>query len=55
LVDGVRVSTVDTRAANNTNRIIVWTRTFGPGDHTVQIRNLATAGRPRIDFDAVVI
>ena len=55
LVDGVRVGTVDTRATTNTNRIIVWTRTLGSGTHTVQIRNLATAGRPRIDFDAILL
>lgn len=53
-VDGVRVSTVDTRAATNTNRIVVWTRDLGVGNHTVRVRNLATSGRPRIDFDAVV-
>ena len=53
-VDGARVATVDTRAAANTNRIVVWTRNLGVGNHTVQVRNLATTGRPRIDFDAVV-
>ena len=54
-VDGVRVSTVDTRAATNANRIIVWTRTLGSGTHTIRIRNLATVGRPRIDLDAYLL
>jgi hypothetical protein len=54
-IDGVRVSTVDTRAATNSNRIIVWTRDLPSGTHTIQIRNLATAGHPRIDFDAIVL
>lgn len=54
VVDGVRVSTVDTNAASDRNRIIVWARDLGPGTHTVKIRNLATAGHPRIDFDAIV-
>lgn len=54
LVDGVRVSTVDTYAETNSNRIIVWTRDLPPGTHTIQIRNLATTGHPRIDFDALI-
>ena len=55
LVDGARVSTIDTRAAANTNRIIVWTRELSAGAHVVRVKNLATVGRPRIDLDALLL
>ena len=56
LVDGVRVTTIDTRAATNTNRIIVWKRPLTTAtSHVIKVRNLATAGRTRIDLDAVLL
>ena len=55
LVDGVKVRTIDTFAATNSNRIIVWTRNLASGTHVIKVKNRATAGRPRIDFDAVVL
>ena len=54
-VDGAKVATIDTYAATTQNRIIVWTRDLGSGSHTVQIKNLATSGHPRIDLDAVLV
>ena len=55
-VDGLRVATVDTRAASKLNRTVVWRSAFdGRGWHTVRVVNLATAGRTRIDIDAFVM
>lgn len=55
-VDGVRETTVNTYAAKNKNRIIVWTNEdlWEAGAHIIKIRNLATAGHARIDLDAVL-
>ena len=53
-VDGVKKSTVDTYAATNTNRVIVWDTWMAAGKHTVKVVNLATTNRPRIDLDAVL-
>jgi hypothetical protein len=54
-VNGSVVATLDSRAATNRNRVIVWQGRIGPGNHTVAVRNLATSGRPRIDVDAVLV
>lgn len=53
-VDGARVATVDTYAATNKNRVIVFKRWLSAGDHTIKVVNLATPGHPRIDVDAVL-
>ncbi len=53
-VDGIVVSTIDTFASVNTNRVVVFERMMSAGTHTVSITNLATAGRPRIDLDAAM-
>ena len=53
-VDGALHSTVDTYAATAQNRVIVWEKALGKGTHTVEVVNEATAGRPRIDLDAVL-
>ena len=53
-IDGVLKGTVDTYAATNINRVYVWDS--GPltaGQHTVKVVNQATAGRPRIDVNAM--
>ena len=56
VVDGAQVGTVDTRAPANANRVVVWSETLSPGVvHVVKIKNLGTAGRARIDFDALVL
>jgi hypothetical protein len=54
-VDGKVRGTVDTVAASAVHRRIVWTSSLKPGAHTLRIVNLATPGRPRIDFDAVIL
>jgi hypothetical protein len=55
LVDGVQKATVDTYAAATTHRSVVWNYQMPVGRHTVQIVNAGTAGRPRIDLDAVLL
>lgn len=54
LVDGERVSTVDTAASVGASRVVVYQRKMQPGEHTLTIRNLATPGRSRIDLDAIM-
>jgi hypothetical protein len=54
-VDGTRTATVDLRAATASSRRLVfatgWDRS---GVHTVQVKVLGTAGRPRVDVDGFV-
>jgi hypothetical protein len=55
LVDGVLRATVDTYAAVNTNRVVVWDS--GPltaGTHHIRVVNLATPGHPRIDVNGML-
>jgi hypothetical protein len=54
-IDGSWVTNVDTYAASNTNRVVVFQRRMSAGTHTISIVNHATPGRPRIDLDAVLI
>jgi hypothetical protein len=53
-VDGVKVATVNTHAPAKANRVIVYDKWMPAGKHTVKVVNLATAGHPRIDLDAVL-
>lgn len=53
-VDGVLRSTVDTYSATSKNQVIVWEKALGKGTHKVKVVNEATAGRPRIDLDAIL-
>ncbi len=53
--DGAYVTTVDTYAAANTNRVVIWEKGLpGTANHTIKVVNLATTGRSRIDVDAYV-
>ena len=52
-VNGVLKGTVDTYAATNQPRTVVWQGAV-TGTSTVKIVNVATSGRPRIDLDAVL-
>lgn len=53
--DGTYVTTIDTYASANTNRIVMWEKELtGSADHTITVVNQATSGRPRIDIDAYV-
>lgn len=56
LVDGVRRASPDTYSAKPKHRSVVWISTLrGSGSHTVTVVNLATAGRPRVDVDAMLV
>lgn len=56
LVDGVLKATIDTRSSTTKHRRVVWTGTLpSAGQHTVTVVNLATAGRTRIDIDALLV
>ncbi|MET0998752.1 MAG: hypothetical protein ABWX73_08580 [Marmoricola sp.] len=51
--DGAYVTTVDTYAKVNTNRVVMWDKGLpGTANHTIKVVNLATPGRSRIDVDA---
>jgi hypothetical protein len=53
--DGRYIKTIDTYAATNTNRVVMWdVEVTGSSNHTIKVVNLATSGRPRIDIDAYV-
>lgn len=54
-LDGRWIANVDTFAAANTNRVVVFQRELTAGSHTLSIVNQATAGRPRIDLDAILV
>jgi hypothetical protein len=51
-LDGQLRATIDLRSSTTRYRQIVWTARVTPGTHTVQVRVLGTAGRPRVDVDA---
>lgn len=53
-VDGVLSTTIDTGSATKRNRVIVWDKALGQGTHSVKVVNEGTAGRPRIDLDALL-
>jgi hypothetical protein len=56
LVDGVLRASPDTYSATRKHRSVVWIGTLrGSGSHTVTVKNLATAGRPRVDVDAMLV
>ena len=55
-LDGALKGTINTHASANLNRVLVWDS--GPltaGAHTIRVVNLATAGQPRIDVNAMTI
>jgi hypothetical protein len=54
-VDGVLVDTVDLESASYANKRVVWAQNWETaGKHTVTIKVLGTAGRPRVDLDALL-
>jgi hypothetical protein len=53
-VDGRRRTTVDLYATTSQPRTIVWQAGFLDYGHTIEVVNLATPGRPRVDLDAVL-
>jgi len=55
-LDGVRVSTLDTRAATTGSRWLLYAAAVDPAvPHTIEVRVLGTAGRPRVDVDAFLV
>jgi hypothetical protein len=55
LVDGVLRATVDTYAAVNKNRVVVWdSGPLSAGTHHIRVVNLATPGHPRIDVNGML-
>ena len=54
-IDGAYVATVDLYSPTYLQPRIVWTRSWADaGGHTIMIKVLGTAGRPRIDHDGFV-
>jgi hypothetical protein len=53
-VDGVLKATVNTNSASTQHRQVVWQGLLPEGQHLVEVVNLASAGHPRIDLDAVL-
>jgi hypothetical protein len=54
-VDGVYVTTIDTRSSSSIYRSIVWTRAWSSvGTHVIKLVVVGTAGRPRVDLDAFI-
>jgi hypothetical protein len=54
-VDGGTAQAVDTFASIPTHRVIVWQKVLSPGTHAIKVTNAGTAGRSRIDVDAVLL
>jgi spore germination protein YaaH len=55
-VDGVLVATVSTYASDRTFRRVAFAKSWSvSGDHTLRIVVIGTAGRPRIDVDALEV
>ncbi len=55
-IDGGFVAEVDLHRSSGAPRLVVYAvRWTAPGTHTVEIRNLATSGHPRIDIDAILL
>lgn len=55
LVDGALKATVDTGSPAKQHRAVVWSGVLPAGTHTLGVRNLGTAGRARVDIDAVLL
>ncbi len=55
-VDGVKETTVDLYSSTTLARRVVFSKSWAfSGSHTVEVRVLGTAGRPRVDVDAFVV
>lgn len=53
-VDGVKKVTINTYSKTASNSTFVYSAQLAGNEHTIKVVNLATAGHPRIDIDAVV-
>ncbi len=55
-LDGVRLAVVDTYAATAGGRWVLHAMAVNPSrSHTLEVRALGTAGRPRVDIDAFLV
>ncbi|WP_030528193.1 hypothetical protein [Phycicoccus jejuensis] len=54
-VNGGAATTVDTYSSTGKHRVIVWQSQLTEGTSTITVTNQATAGRPRVDIDAVML
>jgi spore germination protein YaaH len=55
-LDGGYVTTIDTYATTWTARQVVWSRTWSSaGTHAIRLVVVGTAGRPRVDLDALLV
>jgi hypothetical protein len=55
-VDGVYAGTTDTYSRTAAYRVQVWSRTWSAaGTHTLKLVVAGTAGRPRVDLDAIAL
>jgi hypothetical protein len=53
LVDGVKVATVDTKAAATSHRQTIWVKALTAGVHTVSVVVVGTSGRPTVISDGL--
>ena len=55
-MDGVKTAVINTYASTATNATFVYSVALkGTATHNVSVVNLATAGHPRIDLDAIAL
>ncbi len=55
-IDGKAAATVDNRASRTVVRRVAYVKLFtGTGRHEITVKSLGTAGRPRVDMDALVV
>jgi hypothetical protein len=55
-VDGILVATINLESSTTQPSRVVWRKGWGAaGRHTIQVRLLGTAGRPRVEIDAFEI
>ena len=55
-IDGVLATTFDCYAASSTFRYVAFARTWtSSGTHTIKLVIVGTAGRPRVDLDAIEV
>jgi len=52
-VDGVKVTTVDTKASATSHRQTIWVKALTAGAHTVSVVVVGTAGRPTVISDGL--
>jgi hypothetical protein len=54
-IDGTLVATVDCYSSTWSSHRVLYSWAGAYGTHTIQITNLGTSGRPRIDLDAFIV